>query len=477
MVFSSPVFLFLFLPLVLLWVGASGSIRAKNTALLTASLLFYAWGEGIYLLVMLAVILFNHVAGLAIRRAGSPKAVLALAVVTNLSTLIWFKYANLLADTISPFLERMGLPPLMLGPVHLPIGISFFIFHSLSYVVDVYRGTAEAQRRPGISALYISLFPQLVAGPIIRYHDVAEQFTARTVGITRFASGVRRFIIGLAKKVLIADQCARIADPVFELGTEAITTPLAWLAVVAYAVQIYFDFSGYSDMAIGLGRLFGFEFLENFNRPYIARSIREFWKRWHISLTNFFRDYLYIPLGGNREGPVRTYVNLLIVFFLTGLWHGASWNFVVWGMIHGVMMMAERAGLGKWLDRAPRPLGNIYMLCVVLTAWMFFRVEDITSAWRYVVALWGGSAGSTELYYPSLYLTNATGLALAIGILGSLNAHVALARVLRIPRLRIDEAAPGVWGHFQVAGILLLFIGSAMSIASSTYSPFIYFRF
>ena len=477
MVFSSPVFLFLFLPLVLLFTLLAGRRSAQNSVLLVASLIFYWWGEGVYTLLMLGVILFNHLCGVAIERTASRRAVLTLAVVMNVGALAWFKYASFLADAIGGVLGGLGLPPLVLDPVHLPIGVSFFIFHSLSYVIDVYRGDARAQTQPGITALYITLFPQLVAGPIIRYHDVATQFTQRVMALPLFASGVQRFVVGLAKKVLIADQCARIADPIFGLDMGEVTTSVAWLGIVAYALQIYFDFSGYSDMAIGLGRMFGFQFLENFDRPYIARSIREFWQRWHISLSRWFRDYLYIPLGGNRSGLVRTYLNLYIVFFLTGLWHGASWSFVVWGLVHGTFMVVERIGLDKLLERAPRLVGNAYMLLVVLVAWAFFRVEDITGAWRYISAMFGVHRGVVELCYPELFLTNSTLLALCLGMLGALNLHVVIWRAMRLPPMRRDDVPWGAWGLARSAGTALLLVLVGMAVASSTYSPFIYFRF
>ncbi|MBK9760669.1 MAG: MBOAT family protein [Flavobacteriales bacterium] len=477
MVFSSPVFLFQFLPITLLLVLLAGNRRAQNTVLLIASLLFYFWGEGAFVLLMFGTALFNFLCGLAIERTRSPRFVLAIAVAANLATLIWFKYANLFAVSLNALLAHWELPSLVLDPIHLPIGVSFFIFHSLSYVIDVYRGDAKAQRSPGIATLYIALFPQLVAGPIIRYHDVAQQFTDRTVDMSGFSYGIRRFIIGVAKKVLIADQCARIVDSVFKEAPETVTMSVAWLGIVAYAVQIYFDFSGYSDMAIGLGRMLGFRFLENFNRPYIARSLREFWKRWHISLTNFFRDYLYIPLGGNRAGGARTYLNLLLVFFLTGLWHGASWNFVVWGMIHGFFMVLERLGLGKLLDRAPRLVGHVYTLVIVLTAWAFFRIENTAGAMRFAVAMWNPNAGDALLTYPSLYLSNATFLALAIGVLGSLNMHAWAGRVFKLPDFTSECPPRGVSAYVQLAGMILLFVGVAMQVASSTYSPFIYFRF
>lgn len=477
MVFSSPVFLFQFLPLTLLLVLLAGNRRAQNTVLLIASLLFYFWGEGAFVLLMFGTALFNFLCGLAIERTRSPRSVLTIAVAANLVTLVWFKYANLFSESVNVLLTRWELPSLVLDPIHLPIGVSFFIFHSLSYVIDVYRGDAKAQRSPGIATLYIALFPQLVAGPIIRYHDVAQQFTDRKVDMSGSSYGIRRFIIGLAKKVLIADQCARIADVIFKEAPGSVTMSVAWLGIVAYAVQIYFDFSGYSDMAIGLGRMFGFHFLENFNRPYIARSLREFWKRWHISLTNFFRDYLYIPLGGNRAGGARTYVNLFLVFILTGLWHGASWNFVLWGIIHGLFMVVERLGLGKLLDRAPRAVGHVYTLLVVLTAWAFFRIEDLDGAMSYAAAMWNPGAGDAVLTYPSLYLSNATRLALSLGVLGSLNVHAWVGRLLRLPDFTQEAPPRGVFGYVQLTGLVLLFLGVAMQVASSTYSPFIYFRF
>ena len=473
MVFSSPVFLFLFLPLVLLLVQLAGSIRAKNTVLLVASLLFYAWGEGVFVLLMLGVALFNHFCGVLIEGTHRRRAVLVFAVVVDIATLVLFKYANFLVDTCNALHPPWG--PVHLDPVHLPIGVSFFIFHSLSYVIDVYRRDATAQRSPGITSLYIALFPQLVAGPIIRYHDVFRQFTDRTVDFEGFAIGVRRFIVGLAKKVLVADLCARIADPIFDLPNAQLTAPVAWLGLVAYAVQIYFDFSGYSDMAIGLARMFGFTFLENFDRPYAARSLRDFWKRWHISLTNFFRDYLYIPLGGNRKGTARTYANLLVVFFLTGLWHGASWSFVVWGLLHGAFMVIERLGWGRVLDRLPAIVARAYTLLVVLLAWVFFRVEDITGAWRYLKCLFTPGHGEPSLVYPAYYLTNDVAIALSIGILGALGIADPLLKRARhwTTGAEARPAAAVTWN----LGLLALFILVAMAVATRTYDPFIYFRF
>lgn len=476
MVFSSPIFLFLFLPLVLLLVVSAGSLKRRNTILTVASLFFYAWGEGAYVLLMLSMVLVNYLTALARSRWPQNDRWVVLAVVLNLGALAWFKYANFIVDSLNALLQGMAVPNIELAPVHLPIGVSFFIFQGLSYVIDVHRGHAFAQERPGPVALYISLFPQLIAGPIVRYHDVAAQIASRSLGIPLFASGVRRFIIGLAKKVLVADQVARVADPIFELDPDTIPPGVAWLGIVAYAIQIYFDFSGYSDMAIGLGRMFGFRFQENFNRPYIAASVREFWQRWHISLSTWFRDYLYIPLGGNRKGPFRTYVNLFIVFFLTGLWHGASWNFVIWGLVHGTFMVFERMGLSRLIARLPRIIGTMYTLLVVVVAWTFFRVDDLSDAWHYVLGLFGGRTFDAISHVPLEFLTHTSILALAVGILGALDMHEFVANRLGIAPSG-ERIAGGFRGTLEVIGLSLLLVLVGMHIASSTFSPFIYFRF
>jgi alginate O-acetyltransferase complex protein AlgI len=362
--------------------------------------------------------------------------------------------------------------PLILEPIHLPIGVSFFIFQGLAYVVDVQRGHVAAQHKVGPVVLYISMFPQLIAGPIVRFQDVAAQIEKRTFDFELFASGIRRFIIGLAKKLLIADLAARVADPIFALDPNVLPASVAWLGLIAYAVQIYFDFSGYSDMAIGLGRMLGFRFLENFNFPYTAASIREFWQRWHISLSTWFRDYLYIPLGGNRNGPLRTYFNLFAVFFLTGLWHGASWNFVVWGFVHGLFIVVERLGFGKVLNGLPRAVGMMYTLLVVVLAWVFFRCTDATHALHYLVALWSSGHGDPSLYYTSHYLPNDVRLALVLGVTGGLGWW----STLRSHSQKILKQYPmPAW--VQELSLLFLFVLCAMALATSTYHPFIYFRF
>jgi len=316
--------------------------------LLAVSLLFYAWGEVFYVGVMFASILTNYATGRFIYYARNSsdhrltsKFYLAIGIAINI---ISFKYANFITNNINDLLSLFSLGTIDLEPIHLPLGISFFTFQAISYIVDVYRKEVTAQKNIYNLALYISLFPQLIAGPIVRYHDIALQITDRLHSMELFSSGVQRFIIGLAKKMLIANPLGEVADNVFALSGNDLTTPLAWIGIISYSLQIYFDFSGYSDMAIGLGRMFGFRFHENFNHPYIAKSLREFWRRWHISLSSWFKDYVYIPLGGNRVSTVRVYTNLLIVFLLTGIWHGASWNFIVWGMFHGFFLATEHMG-------------------------------------------------------------------------------------------------------------------------------------
>src|SRR5215471_8104535 len=345
MVFSSPIFLFLFLPITLAVYFVLPK-RARNTWLFAASLVFYGWGEPKFLAVMLASIICNFLLAQWIEKQGNrdrARRVLTLAVAINIGLLAFFKYTDFVVENLNTGLVDLGVRPLTVPSIALPIGISFFTFHALSYVIDVYRGDARALRNPIDMGLYISLFSQLIAGPIIRYHDIAAQLRERWVTRSMFARGVSRFITGLGKKVLIANTLAVPVDLIFTIPSDQLTGGLAWLGVICYALQIYFDFSGYSDMAIGLGLMFGFRFLEKFNYPYISQSITEFWRRWHISLSNWFRDYLYIPLGGNRRGRLRGYFNLVIVFLLCGLWHGASWPFVLWGTWHGLFLVAERA--------------------------------------------------------------------------------------------------------------------------------------
>jgi alginate O-acetyltransferase complex protein AlgI len=478
MVFSSTVFLFAFLPLVLAVYFASPR-ALRNLVLLVASLFFYAWGEVVFVAVMVASIGANYLFGLWIDSAkGGPRARLAvgLGVAANLSLLGWFKYANFVVDNLNALLGAAGMPLLDIGRVHLPIGISFFTFQALSYLVDLYRGQVEVQRRPLDLALYIALFPQLIAGPIVRYADLALELRERRTNVDEFSDGIRRFVVGLGKKLLVANTMSVPADAIFALAPDERGALVAWLGVTCYALQIYFDFSGYSDMAIGLGRMFGFHFRENFDYPYICTTIREFWQRWHISLSTWLRDYLYIPLGGNRTGPVRTYANLFSVFLLCGLWHGASWNFVLFGAFHGLFMVVERLGLERVIARLWAPLRYLYAQFALMLAWVIFRSETLPKALDYFAAMFGlGGARSPEPL--ALYLTPEVAIVLALGVFGSTPWIPALRRWLeRRPRLAGGAAGVPV-AAVELVAIVLIFAGSAMKLASETHNPFIYFRF
>ena len=481
MVFSSTIFLFFFLPLTLLAYFVVGP-RGRNAILLAASLLFYAWGETVYLLVMLFSIAANYLFGLLIdqarqrgRRGG---LAFVCAVATNLGLLGFFKYANFLVDNLNPVLPVLGLAPMDIGRVHLPIGISFFTFQALSYIIDLYRNETTVQRSLLNFALYKALFPQLIAGPIVRYRDVARQIEQRTVSLDDFAGGVQRFIIGLGKKVLIANVMGRAADTIFATPAETLPATLAWIGAIAFMLQIYFDFSGYSDMAIGLGRMFGFHFLENFNYPYIARSVREFWRRWHISLSTWFRDYLYIPLGGNRHGPVRTGANLLLVFLLCGLWHGASWTFLIWGVYHGIFLVLERVpAVRRLLDRLPAPVQHAYVLLVVLVGWVFFRADTFAHALAYLEAMVDFSRPPLFNSQLFLALNNEFSLTLAAAVIGSTPVFMLLQRwragrpIVPAPAMRWLAATA------QVGSLGFVLVYSIAAVLGGAHNPFLYFRF
>jgi alginate O-acetyltransferase complex protein AlgI len=387
-----------------------------------------------------------------------------------------FKYANFFADNVNALLLALHAHPIVVPRVLLPIGISFFTFHAISYVVDVYRGDATAQKSPVHAALYLLLFPQLIAGPIIRYRDIADQLARRVVTADDFACGVRRFVIGLAKKVLIANVVAGPADQIFGLPLAELDPGRAWLGIVCYTLQIYFDFSGYSDMAIGLGRMFGFRFPENFRWPYIADTVQGFWRRWHMSLSTWFRDYLYVPLGGNRLSSTRLYVNLVTVFFLCGLWHGASWNFVIWGLFHGMFLVVERLGLAGRVKRLWRPLRHAYVLAVVMVGWVFFRAETLPAAVGFLKAMAGAPAATTGIYTLGWYLTPDVWMALVAGAIGATPIVPAVAawrdRIAASGRRFTLAFAPA-----STAALALLLVASIMQIAARTYNPFIYFRF
>ena len=482
MLFTEPLFLFLFLPLVLLAYYASPA-RARNYVLVAASFVFYLAGERLFSWVLLLSVLLNYFAARAVGRAkdkGARRRVLAAGVAANLLLLVVFKYTDFLAANLNAVLARAGAPGLSLPHVHLPIGISFFTFMGVSYLVDVYRRQLGAQKSLPNFALYIMLFPHLIAGPIVRYSDIAAEIVSRRVMRADFAEGVRRFTVGFGKKMLIANAVALPADKIFALEPQQLTAGLAWLGAVCYALQIYYDFSGYTDMAIGLARMFGFHFPENFNYPYVSASITEFWRRWHISLSTWFRDYLFFPLGVRRPAP-RIYLNLLVVFFLCGLWHGASWNFVVWGLFHGAFLVFERMGLLKFLTKVPAPVRHAYALLVVLVGWVFFRAETLGRAVTYLGAMSGLAAGAEPMFSPAYLLTGEVLLALALGVAGS-------APLLPWLRRRVEGASEkltgagalafeGGWRAAHAASLALVFFAAATQSAAATYNPFIYFRF
>ena len=468
MVFSSITFLFFFLPAVLLLNGCSRG-RGSNVLLLVASLLFYAWGEGIYLLVMLTSILGNFAAGLLIDRCRlttAGRAALGLGVGLNLVLLGFFKYATFLVDNLNQLLALVGLPAVALAPVHLPIGISFFTFQAISYLMDVHRGTVRAQRNPLDLGLFIALFPQLIAGPIVRYHDIAAEIVRRRVTSVDFAAGAERFIYGLAKKVLLANPLGLVADKIFALPMAELSPSLCWLGALCYTFQIYYDFSGYSDMAIGLGRMFGFHFLENFNYPYISLSVTEFWRRWHISLSTWFRDYVYIPLGGNRVSRGKWVRNILVVWGLTGLWHGADWNFLLWGLYYGVLLLIEKLWLGKYLERLPKALRWLLCMIIVCIGWVMFNLTDfaqmrcaLARMFRFThVALSQSLAADVSIVPPLLWM---------------IPALVFATPVCR--RVHLGESY-GAEIVRNVVCLALLAVCIVFSV-SATFNPFIYFRF
>lgn len=484
MVFSSIFFLFFFLPVVLILYFSVG-IKLRNFVLLIASLVFYAWGEVGYVLLMLFSVSVNWGFGLLIDRARSipsrRKAFLVFGIIANLVPLAFFKYGNFFLDNLRSLGWISGSSWGGGDQIHLPIGISFFTFQAISYIVDVYRNTAVVQSKLINLALYISLFPQLIAGPIVRYHDVAQQIVKRTVTLSGFHYGVQRFVLGLGKKIFIANNIGAVADHIFSLPAESLPAWLLWLGMLSYTLQIYYDFSAYSDMAIGLGRMFGFTFLENFNYPYSARSIQDFWRRWHISLSSWFKDYLYIPLGGNRKNAARTYLNLLIVFFLCGLWHGANWTFVIWGLYHGLFLILERGGLGLKIARLPVILQQIYAVLVVMIGWVFFRAESLEHAIVYIKSL--GNFSNPAYLDAQLFATMNTEFYIALGLgvvflypivpfLGTKYAQV-LGNISITNRLLLK----GMVNLGSICLMTFIIVYSSSQLMSGSHNPFLYFRF
>jgi D-alanyl-lipoteichoic acid acyltransferase DltB (MBOAT superfamily) len=468
--FPSVTFLFYFLPLFCVAYCLAPGIVAKNLVLLLASLLFYAWGEPRFVLLLAGQIVLTYAFALAIGAAagGRRRFATAAGVTVNLLLLAVFKYADFAVDTLNTVVGVGVTPP----GIALPLGISFFTFHAISYLVDVHRGGVAPNRNLLSVAVYIVMFPQLVAGPIIRYHTIARRLSRRRMTLGRASAGLRIFVIGLAQKLLIADEVARVAEAVFDKLAQP-SFAEAWLGLAAYSVQIYFDFFGYSNMAIGLGLALGFSFPRNFNLPYTARSVTEFWRRWHISLSQWLRDYLYIPLGGSRGSQAETYRNLCLVFLVCGLWHGAKWTFVIWGVHHGLFLIAERAGLGRLLARAPALVAQLYALAAVMSGWVWFRAGDFEHALSFFASLAGfkGLAGLSVSTH--LVLHPATIAALLLGVL---LATVKL-DVRRVARLLPARTASVVRALADTGFIALCFALSVLSVAAGSYSPFLYFRF
>ena len=468
MLFSSIVFLFTFLPAVMILYYLL-PVRFRNVILLLASLVFYAWGEPVYLFLMLLSILFNYFSGLDIARnlqdKRAAKRSLVFNLIINLAVLGFFKYEGFVLDTLN------GILPVHISyhALPLPIGISFYTFQILSYIIDVYRGNVKVQTNLPNFALYVTMFPQLIAGPIVQYADVDEQLASREVSRTKFGEGSMYFIRGLAKKVLLANTSGMIFTEVSGLAKGNIAVVTAWLGAFAYMFQIYFDFSGYSDMAIGLGKMFGFEFNMNFNYPYVSKSITEFWRRWHISLSSWFRDYVYIPLGGSRVSKIKHIRNLLIVWFLTGLWHGAAWNFVAWGLYYGVILIIEKYLLSPVLDRLPDIVRHIYSIVLVVIGWVLFFSSSFGQAADYIRVMFGaGAHGFADR--ESMYLLTSNLILWLILIFGSTPlVHFRYEHMLRTKK----------WNTTIINSVVYaaLFIVCIAYLVTETYNPFLYFRF
>lgn len=474
MVFSSLVFLTLFLPATLLiYHFAFNSIKLKNATLIVASLIFYAWSGLYYLVLLLTSAAVNYIFGILIgqKRQGN-KAILTVSILFNLLLLCFFKYFGFFAENLNNVLlnnKNFAVPR-----IPLPVGISFYTFQIISYVVDVYRGRAKEQKNFFYVLLYISLFPQLIAGPIVRYTEIESAIKQRNVKAEDIQYGLKRFIGGLCKKVLISNQVAVLADAAFQ-DINACTASVAWIGIISYTIQIYFDFSGYSDMAIGMGRIFGFRFPENFDFPYISKSIQEFWRRWHITLSSWFRDYVYIPLGGSRRGSKRTIINLLVVFLLTGLWHGAGWQFITWGIFHGTFLVLERIPLiHRLIERMWGPLRHIYVMVVVMIGWVFFRADSLQDA-----ALFLSKMFCTETAIPYTYTINFTPFNLLSILTGIFFSAPVLQhtgeRLKRVGVISGTRSKPIYYVSMCLYVCGLCFC--IMSISAGSYNPFIYFTF
>ena len=468
MTFSSVIFLFVFLPATFLLYAVCRHDLIRNILLLLASLIFYAVGEPVAVLIMIVSIILNYFFGIAASKEKGAKAAVAAAVVLNIGLLVVFKYLGFLTETFND-ITSLSLP---VPKIRLPIGISSFTFQGLSYVIDVYREKEMVQRNLMKVMLYISFFPQLIAGPIVKYHDIDKQLDKREFSSERAARGIKRFITGLAKKVLISNQMGLIADAVFAVKLEELGCAPAWIGAVCYSLQIFFDFSGYSDMAIGLGCMFGFDFKENFNYPFISANMQEFWRRWHISLSTWFKEYVYIPLGGNRKGKGRAIFNRSVVFLLTGLWHGANLTFLMWGILHGAFLLIEGAGWLPTKKKAFRPFGHIYALLVIVTTFVIFRADSLTQGFGIIGKMFtfsSGSASESAAIYAlcsPLFIT-----ALVAAVLFSAPIVPKISQ-----KLSATKAASAA-EYIAYFGSLALFLLCVLSLVASEYNPFIYFRF
>lgn len=451
--------------------------KLRNTVLLIASLIFYAWGEPRFLLVMLITIFLNYAFGILIseclKKEESLKSkqralvFLVIGIICNLSILGYFKYFNFVLENISSlFSVNFDIVKIV-----LPLGISFYTFQSLSYLVDVYRKDAQVQTNPFKLALYVALFPQLIAGPIVKYQDIKDQIDDRKIDLENIIYGIKRFVIGLSKKMLIANTCGEIADKIFNQNADAYSPLIAWIGILSYTLQIFYDFSGYSDMAIGLGHIFGFKFKENFNYPYISKSIGEFWRRWHISLSTWFKLYLYIPLGGNRVSSKRTYLNLFIVFFATGIWHGAAWTFVLWGLWNALFIIIERffrINMSEENTIIRKVCLHLYCIFVFSVGWVLFRADNLDYAISFIGNMFGIIEHSKNLYTLVYYVDNIQLIAIVLGLLFA--TPIAKNLMIACQKTAVTEVL------YDTAIIILLLVSTAF-IAASTYNPFIYFRF
>ena len=478
MVFSSNEFLFLYLPLSFILYFLS-PVRYRNLVLFAVSLVFYGWEKPIYLLIMIFVIIINYLFGYLIDRAGEDaqkkKNALICGVVINLATLGFFKYADFLIVSLSKipflnFLEPIG--------IQLPIGISFYTFQSMSYIIDVYRGTSQVQKKFVNFGAYVSMFPQLIAGPIVRYSDVDRELNERKHTLSESADGARRFVMGLAKKVLLADVAGAAWEQIKDIPREQTSVLLLWLGIILYAFQIYFDFSGYSDMGIGLGKILGFHFPENFNYPYISKSITEFWRRWHITLSTWFKEYVYIPLGGNRRGIKRLVLNLLVVWLLTGLWHGAAWNFVLWGFYYFVLLVIEKLFLSKWLEKIPSTISHFYALFFILIGWLIFYFKEDFGGFAAFSSYFTGMFGFSGLPFANMefgYTLVRNFLIIAILCLASTPYPKQM--LLKLKGKITSDNKNAVFTFALDILLVCLFVLCIVYISSSDYRPNIYFEF